>query len=181
MSYAPQTVDAIRHTLSRAENYVRPPGPFRSVPIEFRFWKNVSVTPDCWEWFGTKRKGFGRILGVLGKLNGTHRVSYELHVGPIPDGFHVSQICRNRACVNPAHLEALPKEVTRERGLAAQAADPRPRKPKNECKRGHPFTPENRYTRARGNRECRKCEAQRAQRRYAAKQKACNTLPDIVI
>lgn len=48
-----------------------------------------------------------------------HRLSYELFVGPIPDGYELDHLCRNRGCVNPAHLEAVTHRVNVLRGLAA--------------------------------------------------------------
>lgn len=48
-----------------------------------------------------------------------HRVVYEALVGPIPDGLQLDHVCRNRACVNPAHLEPVTAlENTRRSALA---------------------------------------------------------------
>jgi hypothetical protein len=72
------------------------------------FWSKVVTTDDCWWWTGAKKgNGYGHITrrgqGML-----AHRVSYELHHGPIPDGMYVCHRCDHPACVNPAHLFAAP-------------------------------------------------------------------------
>lgn len=82
-------------------------------PLAERFWERVEPTNDpisCWLWKGCRNsKGYGRI-GRGGRVRGggatiyAHRVSYELHVGPVPDGMQVCHRCDNPPCVRPDHL-----------------------------------------------------------------------------
>lgn len=70
-----------------------------------RFWAKVQITPGCWEWTASLHtQGYGQIgVGRVPRL--AHRVSYEMHNGPIPEGLVVRHKCDNKLCVNPDHLE----------------------------------------------------------------------------
>src|SRR5213083_421377 len=62
---------------------------------------------NCWEWRAYRsRDGYGYVRHG-GVPTCAHRVAYEMFVGPIPEGLTIDHLCRNRGCVNPAHLEAV--------------------------------------------------------------------------
>ena len=69
-----------------------------------RFWAKIEKGDDCWLWTGATRGGGYGTFKYCGRTVSTHRYSYELFVGPIPDGLYVLHRCDVRACVNPAHL-----------------------------------------------------------------------------
>jgi len=76
----------------------------KSRPIRERF--NEKWTPDengCWIWTSARTPtGYGSIW--VGSNARAHRVSWELHRGPIPVGLHVLHRCDVPLCVRPEHL-----------------------------------------------------------------------------
>ncbi|HYE58604.1 MAG TPA: HNH endonuclease signature motif containing protein [Rhodothermales bacterium] len=92
--------------------------PFKAAPIETRFWAKVDKNgpvpahcPElgpCWLWTGFRNPRYGMLgRGRRGEGNVyAHRLSYEMHKGPIPEGMEVCHACDTPACVNPDHLWA---------------------------------------------------------------------------
>jgi hypothetical protein len=76
----------------------------RYIPLEQRFWENVRIGPDCWEWAGSRLSGGYGGIRVGGKTTRALRLSWEIHNGPIPDGLFVLHHCDNPPCVKPEHL-----------------------------------------------------------------------------
>jgi hypothetical protein len=75
----------------------------------------VDEKTGCWLWNGAKRGGYGRIRTPDG-LREAHRVSYEVHKGQIAEGLCIDHLCRNRACINPDHLEPVTMQENIRRG-----------------------------------------------------------------
>lgn len=140
-------------------------------PPETRFWAKVNKTDSCWLWTGAIVRGYGVFTPVIpGPLLRAHRYSYELLVGPIPDGLQIDHLCRTPLCVNPAHLEPVTPRENTLRGNTFQAKN----LAKTHCVNGHEFTPENTLLRKpsprlpNGGRWCRTCCREKMRRRRAA-------------
>lgn len=100
------------------------PFPLPAVPAAVRFFKFVTPArdTDCWLWTGSaNREGYGR-FHYDGRPGYAHRWVYEHFFGGIPNGLEIDHLCRNKSCVNPFHLEAVPHIVNTRRRDAALAA-----------------------------------------------------------
>lgn len=78
-----------------------------------RFWSHVERGEDavCWLWTSwCDKDGYGKF-----KLDGfaykASRIAWALTGSPLPSAFVIDHTCRNRACVNPSHLELTTQEV----------------------------------------------------------------------
>lgn len=127
------------------------------------FWPKVHrISDGCWEWIGAKTgSGYGNFSDWR-TTRTAHKFLWKNVMGlPYPKGCELHHKCRNKACVNPAHLELLTRSEHQKFHFTLV-----PKKLKTHCLRGHEFTPENTYvcSSARGNivRICIQCRRERA-------------------
>ena len=112
------------------------------------------IRGNCWrdEQYENHPNGYSMIT-VEGRATPGHRLSYELFVGPIPEGLELDHLCRVKGCYNPDHLEAVThQENTRRRSLAKPL--------KTHCKRGHELPPPVRVDGLVKGRPCKVCIAE---------------------
>jgi hypothetical protein len=119
----------------------------------------IDPSSQCWLWqLHCFPNGYGQ-FHIKKKPFQAHRVAYELSIGPIPEGLVLDHTCRNRSCVNPAHLEPVTNLENCRRGARGSLT---------HCKRGHEFTEENTFITTQGRRRCRLCSRLRQRKGYVS-------------
>lgn len=147
------------------------PRPRKSLLIDRLMAKVVYAENGCWLYSGFGNQyGYGRVKSG-GKLYLAHRVSYELHNGPVPAGMQLDHICHDpifcaggnscphRCCINPDHLIVCTGAENNSplRKSSVNATRASWSKIRTECGRGHKFSIENTRINLDGTRGCRAC------------------------
>lgn len=125
-----------------------------------RFWVKCAPSDDgCWRWHGSRmRNGYGQIR-MGRRIESAHRVAFQALVGPIPDGYDADHLCRNRECVNPAHIQPVTRSENVRRGDAPKLLRAY-NLGKTHCPSGHAYSAANTVIYS-GKRVCRQCRAAR--------------------
>jgi len=124
--------------------------------------KDYSSKEMCWFWDIVNKEGYGHFVWQ-GKKYKAHRWIYA-QLNEIPTGYVVDHLCRNKACVNPEHLEAVTFEEN-----ARRANLGRERGHTTVCNKGHIRTEENTYVYPNNLIACRICRQENRRRYYNEK------------
>jgi len=144
-------------------------GPFavrgdRFLNWEDAFFSNVLVADGCWGWGSAMYPTGYSPVRFKGKQKMAHRVSYEIFIGPIPDGMFVLHRCDNRQCTNPDHL-FLGTQADNISDMMGKGRNYQSNKIK--CIRGHSLSEA--HVTKKGHRQCQECRRERHEEKIGRK------------
>jgi len=135
-----------------------------------RFWEKVNKNGPapaerpglgpCWIWeAGKTAQGYGGFHPTKYELELAHRWSFKYHGGELEPAYVVDHLCRNRTCVNPAHLEQVTNEENLRRGRGYRLSNGMD----DHCINGHRYTEINTYRNPNDLTDirCRQCARER--------------------
>lgn len=79
-----------------------------------------SLDTECWLFRCRTDKDGYALIEAGGKTHRGHRLSWESLVGPIPEGYDLDHLCRERSCLRPLHLDAVDHDTNIERMLSEE-------------------------------------------------------------
>ncbi len=122
----------------------------------------IDIATGCWNWQKTvsRSNGYGVKHTSNGSTTTAHRYVYQEMRGQIADGLELDHLCRNKRCVNPAHLEPVTHQENMRRHFQTRVMP-------NKCKNGHEL--DGTRTRHGGGRYCKTCVKHSKQRQRATK------------
>lgn len=131
-----------------------------------RFNRSYRLTKkECWEWLRYTNRGYARFNNGK-KIVDAHRWYYQLIKNvKLDTDEHLDHLCRNRSCVNPAHLEVVTNKTNWLRGKSIT----RLKSLQTHCIHGHELIGKNLYVN-NGKRRCNRCHAIK-EKIYRAKKK----------
>ncbi|WP_374725912.1 HNH endonuclease signature motif containing protein [Paraburkholderia phenoliruptrix] len=132
----------------------------------------VDQETQCWNWNGRIAKNGYGVQRVGRSCQAAHRYVFILIKGEIPAGLELDHLCRNRACVNPEHMEPVTHMENMLRSPVYQS-----RIQAMTCSKGHPL--DGVRTRNGGGRYCRTCvrDSKRRQRAMPPNNSVRETAP----
>ena len=102
-----------------------------------RFTDKYTIAENgCWLWINCGNKNVYGTFKINGKTVNSHRFSYMINKGIIPNGMYVCHTCDDRRCVNPDHLFIGTPKENHDDGVAKGRIS----RVKNHQPRTHPST-----------------------------------------